>query len=367
MREFITFHCLTVTILVVTIQSCAKPTATEIFQTQEVTTAKTMLISELNATEDHLVQCPFQIENRSPESQVIKLIGTGCSCYGVTHRGQKIERGESITIGAKSAIELHIDAQAPLSESLKSYRATFEFPTKGEPEVRKLFCELQAFQDIKVIPKVLICDTELGQSIVTEKEISVERIFRSKDGKCSEPKFKNLPTGVEVQSLEQINNSVELEPEIWKAIWLAKVQIPVAGDLSATGITTTYAVAFPETDSEEVLSSTGKIIQRVQVPVHYPKEIHFGRFPMGDSRSRSLFLSSVDGGKFRLEAVQERLPGNLDVSIPAELASKYKIKLTIRGTEPGEWRHRLLLTTDLENQPEIEIDLNAIILESESK
>lgn len=367
MREFIPFHCLAVIILVVTMQGCSKTPAGNILQTQEVTTAETMLISELNATEDHLVQCPFQIENLSNESQVIKLVGTGCSCYGVTYQNEKVERGETISIEANSAIELKINAQAPLSENLKSYRATFEFPTGGKPEVRKLFCELQVYQDIKVFPKVLICDTRLGQSVVTEKEITLERIFRSEDGICPEPKFNNLPNGVELQSLVQSEDSVELEPGIWKSIWQAKLKIPVAGDLSATGNTTSYAVAFPENDSAETLSSTAKIIQRVRVPVHYPKEIHFGRFPMGQSRTRSLFLSSVGGGKFRLEETQEQLPDNLDVSIPAEIASKYKIDLTFRGTESGDWSHNLILTTDLENQPEIEIALKAIILASESK
>ncbi|MBT5017474.1 MAG: DUF1573 domain-containing protein [Planctomicrobium sp.] len=366
MREFNSSCCLAVTILVVTMQGCSKPPVAEIFQTQEVTIATTMLISELNATEDHLVQCPFQIQNQSNEPQVIKLIGTGCSCYGVIHQDEKIERGESISFDANSAIELKIKAQAPMSETLQSYRATFEFPTEGEPEVRKLFCELQVYQDIKVIPKILICDTELGQSVVTDKEITLERIFRSEDGKCLEPKFNNLPNGVEVQSLVQVEDSVELEPGIWKSIWQAKVQIPVAGDLSATGNTSTYAVTFTGTDSEENLSSTAKVIQRVRVPIHYPEEIHFGRFPKGESRKRSLFLSSVAGGNFRLEVNQEQLPDNLDVSIPSEIASKYKVDLTFRGTESGDWNHNLILTTDLENQQEIEIALKAIILKSES-
>lgn len=353
-------------LLVSILLGCGKSPDEPLIVAEDVTRAETKLLSELSSLKDHLVQCPISISNTSQVPQTVKLVSTGCSCYGVIDRGKKVARGESITLPAGETVELLIEAQAPLSESLQSYRAKFEFPTAGEPVIRELHCEMQVYQDIKIFPRVLICDTEQGDSIVVEKQITVERIFRSEYGESPEPQLNGLPADATVAELVQQDDAVEIESGIWKAIWLATLQVSVSGDLPATGTTSTYTAAFPQPDSPSAITSNAKIIQRVRVPVHYPREVHFGRIPQAQLRKRSLFLSSVDGGKFILRVQPSEVPTGLDVSVPEGLSDKYKIDLTLQVSEVGDWKHDLVLETDLDKQPKIIIPLKATILDDES-
>lgn len=332
----------------------------------DVVQARTLLMSEIHAASEgtNVIECPIVIRNPTDSSQSVKLVSTGCSCYGVILNGRKLERGESIEIAANESLTLNIDAQSPQTESSKEYRARFEIPnSKGSISEKGIFCKLRVYQDLKVYPKILICETKPGVTSTINKGLNIESIYRSSDGETKVPVISGLPSGATIDSVKQTLAPTLIEDGIWRAKWTVTLKIELDGKLSASGETDSFpitAVGSGNTDSP--VAVTNKLIRRVRVPVRFPQRVHFGRIPTGETRKRSLFLSSAADSTFRLKVDKSSLPDNVRVNVPEKLSSQYKVDVFVDGLPPGDWSEVLKLTTDFEEQPVIEVELKAIFV-----
>ncbi len=343
---------------------CSNQSPSTTLALPETVRAKTLLLSEIQSTEEFtdVIQCPIQIENKTGERQSLKLVSTGCSCYGVTFEGRKLAKGESLKIEPNGSVSLNIDAQPPLTESLRDYRTRFEFQSAMDETVQQnVRCELQVYRDLKIFPRVLVCDTDPGESRKLNKELTIERIDRSDDGTTPEPVLKNLPKGVSVLEITRIEEPIELESGLWKTVWVAPISVHVDGNLSATGKRETCQVEFGESESDvpPVIAQT-QIVRRVRASILFPKQIQFGRIPVGEKRNRTIFLTQIEDASFQLTLDQSQLPENVSVSFPEEPDSRFRVEIEIEGTKAGEWAETLTFSTNLRKQPTVEIDLKAI-------
>ncbi len=332
----------------------------------DVVQARTLLMSEIHSASDwtNVIECPIEIQNPTDSPQTVKLVSTGCSCYGVIFNGRKLKRGESIEVAANDSLKLNIDAQSPQTESSQEYQARFEFlDSEGSTNEKGIFCHLRVYQDLKVFPKVLICETKPGVKTVIEKELYIERIFRSPDGESKVPVISGLPSGTIVHAVRQTIVPTPIEDGIWQAKWTATLQIELDGELAASGKTDYFPITVVDLGNTETpVAVTNKIIRRIRLPVRFPQKVHFGRIPTGETRKRSLFLSSAAESTFRLKVESSSLPNNVRVSVPKKLSTQYKVDVFVEGLPPGDWSEKLTLTTDFEEQPEIEVELRAIFV-----
>lgn len=337
--------------------------------------APAVLLSELNEvnTRTSVVNCPIEITNDSNSSETVTVLGTGCACYGLVHDGKSIGKGENLVIPAKSAISLKIDAQVPTSESSEDYRITFEVPSGSSTAQKEVHCQLQVYRDIRLFPNALICDTAPGETITVQKDLTVERIFRSETGESPEPTVENLPEGILLKDVITVGEPIELEPDLWKSAWNLSFQCEVSGSLTASGVTDTYAVSFPvepDTIGEKKgipsLSSTAKVIRRVRVPIQFPERVHFGKIPCGQLRQRVIFLSSIDRDPFELTLHPEQLPAGLQVVLDQERSHQQRVKVSLESSNPGNWSGVLQLRTNRPDQPLIEIELSANFFEAKT-
>ena len=154
-----------------------------------------------------------------------------------------------------------------------------------------------------------------------------------------------------------------VEDGIWRAKWTVTLRVEVDGKLSAVGETDSFPITtFDTSKSGTPAAVTNKIVRRIRVPVRFPQKVHFGRIPTGETRKRSLFLSSATESSFRLKVDKSSLPENVQVSVPEKLSNQYKVDVIVEGLSPGDWNQKLTLTTDFEEQPKIEVDLKAIFV-----
>lgn len=345
--------------LSLSLSGCRKvETAVEI-PAQGTNQVPAVLLSELKNSTESLIHCPIELHNNTDQATTAILTGTGCSCYGITLDGEKIEKGHELTLEANTILKLEIQAQAPRSESNKEYYATFAYSTGEQSEEKKLSCGMAAYRDIKIIPKVLTCETKPGETVELEKEITVERIFRSEDGQSPEPEFHHLPEQVTVMEIKQIEEPTKIEDNLWKSTWSAKLKVQVDGDIPGQGITHNFATSFPATEFAETLASQSKIIRRVRLPVRFPSELHFGKFTLGQSRKRSLFISSTDDELFHLELESKSPNDEISIDVPDKTLSQYRIDITINPQSSGDWRRELTFRTDLSEQPQIVVAVRA--------
>ncbi len=346
--------------------ACGRSTEESTLIVPDIVQARTLLMSEIHAASDgqNVIECPIEIRNPTGNSHTLKLVSTGCSCYGVILNGRKLKRGESIEIAAKESLTLNIDAQSPQTESSQEYQARFEIPnSKGSVNEKGIFCNLRVYQNLKVYPKVLICETKPGVTATINKELNIESIYRSSDGETKVPVISGLPSGATVDSVKQTLVPTVVEDGIWRAKWIVTLKIELDGSLSASGETDSFPItAVDSTSDGSSVAVTNKIIRRVRVPVRFPQRVHFGRIPSGETRKRSLFLSSATDATFRLKLDNSSLPNNVRVSVPEKLSTQYKVDVFVEGLPPGDWSEKLRLTTDFNEQPEIVIDLKATVV-----
>ncbi|WP_145205557.1 hypothetical protein [Thalassoglobus polymorphus] len=326
--------------------------------------AQTLLLSEIQAAEKmaDVIKCPIVVENSTGKVQTLKLVGTGCSCYGVTFEGRKLPKGEPLEIGVNETVLLNVDAGPPLTESLQDYQARFEFQSAADGRIEQnVLCELQVYRDLKVFPLVLVCETDLGVTQGLTRELTIERIYRSEDGVTAEPTIKHLPEGVSVVKTVRSVGPIELETGIWKTVWTSLLSVQVAGDLSATGKRETYEVEFMNHEDGTIIDSAQmQLVRRARAPILFPKQIQFGRIPLGEKRRRTIFLTHSEEAEFQLSLEESQLPENVSVMIPEETASRFRVEVEIEGLELGDWTETLQLSTNLRKQPTVEVELKAI-------
>ncbi len=346
------------------LNGCKKSNPSAYLILPERVRAQTLLLSEIQAAEKmaDVIKCPIVVENSTGKAQTLKLVGTGCSCYGVTFEGRKLLKGESLEIAVNETVSLNIDAGPPLTESLQDYQTRFEFQSVTDGKVEQnVRCELQVYRDLKVFPLVLVCETDLGVTQDLTRELTIERIYRSEDGATAEPTIQHLPEGVSVLKTVRSVGPIELETGIWKTVWTSLLSVQVAGDLSATGKRETYEVEFDNReDSTAIEPAQMQLVRRARAPILFPKQIQFGRIPLGEKRRRTIFLTHSEEAKFQLRLEQSQLPENVSVMIPEGAASRFRVEVEIEGLERGDWAKTLQFSTNLKKQPTLEIELKAI-------
>lgn len=330
----------------------------------ETVQAPTLLLSEIESAADlkRVIDCPIVMSNRGANEVALKLLATGCSCYGVEINGRRIARGESVEVAGHSSLSLNINAQPPLTESSQEYRASFEvLQEAGTRAERHVTCALQVYRDLKAFPKVLVCETTPGGPTSFERELQLEQIYRSDDGQVDLPVFAGLPSGVELRRLTPAGVPVELETGLWKANWIAELHIEMDEPLLRNERSELHFIRF---DSNGGTSTAAELLHRIvrkyRTPVIFPSRVHFGRIPEGEFRKRIIFLSSVDGRRFKLEADAQKLPENVTVMISEDAATRFRVEVQLQALVPQDWEASLPLKTNIPEQSEIQVQLQAV-------
>lgn len=336
----------------------------------ETVRAPTLLLSEIESAADlaRVIDCPIVLDNRGDKGVLLKLLATGCSCYGVEVNGKRIARGESVEVAGNSSLSLNINAQPPLTESSQEYRASFEvLEEAGTRAERHVTCALQVYRDLKAFPKVLVCETTPGGPTSFDRELQLEQIYRSGDGQVDLPVLKGLPSGVELRSLIPQGVPVELESGLWKANWTAALHIEMEDSSLRNERSEPYSIRFDSTGGASTAAELhNRLVRKYRTPVIFPNRVHFGRIPEGKFRKRVIFVSSVDGRHFKLEADALRLPENVTVMISQDAETRFRVEVQLKALVPQDWEAELQLRTNIPEQAEIQVLLQAIFTGSGS-
>ena len=323
----------------------------------------TMLLTEMIASGGNRdISSKIYAKNLVSAQSEFSLAGTGCSCYGVWVDEHRCEPGEPILLEPKQELTLTLKAHAPNHESQQGYRADFSLPSPdGNQFTMRLESTFHVYQDVKVFPVVLSCQTESGQDDLFKRSIRVERIFRSATGESPAPETVQLPKGVEVGQIQRLDPPQELEENLWRAGWDVDLSIRVSGD-SAGNESEDLIFQFassPETAETTPASIVCKLNRGVRRPINCPTVVHFGRMNPGDVRERYIFMQSPENRKFQLSVDDNALPMNIQVQLNDKFDSSHRVGIKLTAPDDRELNETLQIRTNLEEQPVLEIQVLA--------
>ncbi|MEW4490115.1 hypothetical protein AB1L42_18670 [Thalassoglobus sp. JC818] len=332
-----------------------------------------LLLSELQGDDPHTIRCPVQIVNNTDSTQQVVLAATGCSCYGVvTEDGESLERGEVKEVTADQELTLAIQGQSPQEESRKTYTADFEITAPdGTKQLERILCNQQVYQDFKVIPALIECETSPSSPKSETRELEVTRYFRSDSPATPTPIVDGVPDDVSVKSIHLTESPTQIESGLWCATWEVELLIELQESKESADRIDTLNIWLPSsTDTESTEQRTDsvaahttiRLVRRSSRPIAFPERIHFGQFPAGTQKTRSLFLVSKDQVPFRVSYAPPDEDTSIEVQFDDEPKTSHKITIALNDALSEEFSRTLVLSTNLEEQKVIEIELLARIL-----
>lgn len=321
-----------------------------------------MLLSELIEGDlNREVTCEIVAKNSLPEQKEIYLDATGCTCYGVWLDDYRFETGNPIPLGPSESLSLTLKAQAPNHEAEQGYRADFSIP-QADGTRRKVTLEshFNVYQDLKVNPVVMTCETEPGEDKLLQRTVRVERIFRSPQGVSPAPQLQAPPDGVEVERIVPVEAPQQLEENLWKAAWDIALSIQVAGDISQAGTQEDLTFQFdpvPDIPDSASTSIVTELNRKLNLPINSPAVVHFGRLKTGETRERTVFIKAAEDRQFQLIVDKTTLPGNIQVELANKSDSSHRVTVNLTADDRQDPKQTLHIQTDLKEQPLLEIEL----------
>jgi hypothetical protein len=322
-------------------------------------TAPSVLISEVRTAEDRaaLVFCPIEIRNTAGEPRTVVLQKTGCSCYGVIENGQRLETGSELTVPPGGQLQLQLNAMPPEMESSKEYTADFEIPEPTGSRRVTFHCQLRTYLDLRVTPAAITVEKQPGLPSEDVREVLVEYTCRNQVPATVQPEIRGLPPDVTVTSVSALGDPEELEAGIFRKAWAVTLRSQIAADVTdeVPPVPLTVTIADPAGTVLASAPATWRLY--LARAVNFPSRVHFGSLPVGETRSRRILLSSVDGQPFQLQLDPAGKPAFLNVTLPPTAEAQQWLELDVTPDLPGTFSGVLRLQSDRPSQPTIEIQV----------
>lgn len=349
--------------IVLLFSGCGRETVVSAVEVTESVRGRALLVSEILAADDRarLLDCPIRIENLGESTQQLQVVGTGCACYGLTLDGRLIKREESIPIPPGSVLTLGIQGMPPDVQSEKDYEANLEFTVvEGESHPVSVRCRLNVYQDVRLTPNVVTCETEFGEARHDRRPVTVQRVFRSETGLSPEPIVRGLPENVSLEGLQREGAPEELETGLWRITWTGMLNAMIPDDTSPTAPLSTFQVLFEE-GAQLLASGTGQLSIRSRASIAFPREIHFGRLKVGQLRQRRVMLASTDAEPFTLTVDEEQSSPELHAVVRPEASVRQFVDLQVTPSHPGAFEETVTFRSDRRAQPTISIAIRGVV------
>lgn len=329
--------------------------------------AQSLLISEIVTAADRtkIVKCPLSFQNADEGEVTVTLLGTGCSCYGVTLDGRPLAKGESFTIEPAGERHLNIAAAPPEVESEKEYRANFERRTPGgETRTIETRCRLAVYADVLVTPQLLSCRWEPGTELAGSRTVTIAHTFRGNSAQSRPPQLENLPEFAAAGPPQLVGDPEELEPGLWRETWL--VTLTVSGNPPQDGSESTYpfGIRFADADGNPRAAATARFVVEQTLPLIYPNRLHFGTAIVGRTVERRLLIASRNASEFQLFADPELLPSDVSVEVDERVAARHWVTVRLTPEETGPIQRKLTLRSNRPDQPRLEMLIEAQVREA---
>jgi len=323
-----------------------------------------LLLSEIQAERDPatLGHCPIKIINRSSQPQKMKLLRSGCSCYGVSLDGAKLTNGEVFSIPSKGTRTAQIDFRPAESHSEKFY--TTDLSTilpNGKSHLFSVKCRLRVFADMRLTPSVITVDAIPQQAVSADQQISIEHIYRGTAEEQGTPDFSDLPPTMTVSNLKKAGPPEKLTEVIWKQIWTALVHVELPADREEMTTPLKYNVRLKGGKPAGALAAHGSLMVHTRQTVAFPNRVNFGKIDLGETRSRRILLSSTEETIFRLQCDSSQLPAGVHVDFNDHLDLRHLVTLSITPHQPGPFSEVVKLQTDLYDFREIAVRVEGIV------
>ncbi len=330
-------------------------------------TSQALLVSEILSARDqqNTLKCPVTIKNTSNEKSIVTLTAVGCSCYRIELNQQPLVTGTEIPVAPGAEVTLEFRAVVPATQLTKDYSADFTVTSGHSEQTIRATCTLNIFSDVSLSPNVVTAEADYETGGVKTQKLTIFRVLREADIAMvgDVPVLEHLPESVNVTSIEQLGDPETLEDGLTRVAWVANLEVTVPKEAAADAPPISYVVQFPGVDRQapsEKMATQGQLIIRSRAPIAFPKTIHFGKFPLGETRNRRFLVVSPEENNFKLLPVGQ-LPESIKVDAKPELAARHWLDVKIQPTETGDFDETLSFETGLQEMPTIKIQLKALI------
>lgn len=322
-----------------------------------------VLISEILAAEDRLQlgKCPVEIVNSSSENHEVKLLGTGCSCYGVTFDGKRLANGETFTIPARKTRQIQIEFQPIESHSERSLTADLGVTLPdGTLQAVSVKCRFKVLADIRLTPSVITVEALPETEIFSTQTFVIEHNYRGESTTAGTPEFSRLPDSMQILSMEKSGVSEQVAAGLWRQRWVATAQVYMSADRPQMVPPLNFQVSVPNSTGRTLASGQGSLMVHTRQTIAFPNRVHFGKVAIGMSRSRRILLTSTEDSFFRLRCDPTLLPPYITVNVSEHSDERHLVELVVTPREPGPFSDVVKLQTDMYDVTEIAVRVEGV-------
>lgn len=328
-----------------------------------------LLVSEVvqARAESRKTFCPVEMTNPTSKDRVIKLVRTGCACYGINLDGVLLKTGATFTIPAGESKQVQLVFQPADSQSEKHYTADFSAELdEGKEQVIPIKCRQQVFADIRLTPSVVTVETEEKAEIDDRQVIGIENVYRSEDGSAGSLKFPTVPDHMQVTDLKTTGPAEDLGHGLWRQKWTAQVEVKVPADRGETPNQATFHLVAESPQGEVTARQEGTLVIHTRQKVIFPNRVHFGKVGIGNTRTRRILLSSTEANFFRLSCDPTRIPSFIRVHIQEHVDDRHLVEISVTPKVAGRFHEEIKLQTDMYDVMEIAVRIEGVAEEMES-
>jgi hypothetical protein len=245
----------------------------------------------------------------------------------------------------------------PEMESSKEYTADFEIPESAGSRRVTFHCQLRTYLDLRITPSAITVEKQPGLPREDVREVLVEYTCREGVPATVQPEIRGLPKNVTVTSVAALGDPEELESGIFRKAWAVTLSSQISADVTDEIPPVPLTVTIADPMGAVLASAPATWRLYLARAINFPSRVHFGSLPAGETRSRRILLSSVDGQPFQLQLDPAGNPEFLHVTLPQAAGAQQWLELDATPDKAGTFSAVLRLQSDRPSQPTIEIQV----------
>lgn len=327
--------------------------------------APAILVSEIESVDEFqkLVDCTVEFRNLGGAAGKIALVGTGCSCYGVSLNGEAVEKRQPLSLPSGETLVFQIGASPSLNQASREFTATFAVhPRADEPGYQhQVVCRLNIYEDLRLSPEALTIERRSPEPTTDRRTLRIEHVFRSSDGESGPPSFPRLPEFCQVVGVEARGPAEKLEDDLWRRTWEASLELETPAVESNAPLRAPFTVQAEVGARQRTSFGAGQIVVRSAQPIAFPSRVHFGKLAPAESRQRRILVASTDASPFTLQCDPDLLPAGVRIELPDQAALRHWVQLTVTPAEEGAFAESIALRTDHPLLSALSIELQGLV------
>lgn len=315
------------------------------------------LVSELRPDDTGKVRLLIPIAVTNDQEQTRELIyeGTACSCYGLNHQGQQVEKEAKYSVAPGETIQFELEsrpAPVPRDYDLKAF---FAWEASGEKEAFTRTAQLKILADASVsqLVSLAVDADQLSRPLV--QHLEVQRTDRSAELAAVAPELKAIVPYVAIKSAKSARAPEEVGSGIWKQTWDVDLEIIPPADLAADQLPSSLDFVFVKPNGESVIAKS-QLLLTLRTPLQYPSTIAMGRVPAGSERVRKLLIRSSTKTSFSLNRNEATDPA-VTIACSPDRQPEQWVEIGYTPTQSGAFEAIAVLNTDVRDLPQITIKL----------